>query len=112
MSDVTTESLAEKREHDLTMHLFSVSAAMVGVCLTAIGIMRLIAAQTSVQSIGDECLALDSVVFVVCASMAFASFKTRNRVLRHRLRLAVDTLFLTGLTAMAGICGIIAYALV
>lgn len=85
---------------------------MVGVCLTAIGILRLVAAQTSVQSIGEELLALDSMVFVVCSSLAFASFKTRNPSVRRRLRLAVDTLFLVGLTAMAGICAVIAYALV
>jgi hypothetical protein len=106
------ESLSEKREHELTMQVFSVSAAMVGVCLTAIGILRLIAAQTQAQTVGDDLLAVDAVLFVICTSLAFWSFKTNRPATRRRLRLVVDALFLIGLAAMACICAIIAYALV
>jgi hypothetical protein len=108
---MSLESPSEQREQVLTMHVFAVSAAMVGVCLTAIGILRLVAAQTQAQTIGDDLLALDAVVFVFSTTLAFWSFKTKHAVTRRRLRLAVDTLFLAGLTAMAGICAVIAYAL-
>ena len=47
----------EHREHDLTMHVFAISAAMVGVCLTAIGILHFVTSQTRVETIGDELLA-------------------------------------------------------
>jgi len=106
------ESSSEQREHDLTMHVFAVSAAMVGVCLTAIGILRLVAAQTQVQTVGDELLAIDAVLFVVCTSLAFWSFKTHRPTTRRRLRVVVDALFLLGLAGMASICALIAYALV
>ncbi len=84
---------------------------MVGVCLTAIGILRLVAAQTKARTIGDDLLAIDAVVFVLCTTLAFWSFKTKHTITRHRLRLIVDTLFLVGLAAMASICAIIAYTL-
>lgn len=100
----------EAREHDLTMHVFTVSAGMVGVCLTAIGLLRLVVAQTKVQTLGDELLAIDAVLFVVCVLLAFWSFKTQNTQLRRRLRTTVDVLFLAGLTGMATICAVIAYA--
>ena len=106
------ESSSEQREHDLTMHVFAVSAAMVGVCLTAIGILRLVAAQTQAQTVGDELLAIDAVLFVVCTSLAFWSFKTHRPTARRRLRVVVDALFLLGLAGMASICALIAYALV
>jgi hypothetical protein len=106
------ESLHEQREHELTLHLFSISAAMVGVCLTAIGILRLIAAQTSVQTLGDEFLAADAVLFVSCFFFSFWSFKTRHARLRDRLRLLVDIVFLVALLVMAVICAIIAYEIV
>ena len=109
---MTTESSVEQREHDLTMHVFSVSAAMVGVCLTAIGILRLVAAQTRTQTSDDDLLAIDAIVFVLCSTLAFWSFKTRHPATRRRLRILVDILFLFGLAAMACICTIIAYALV
>lgn len=101
----------EAHEHDLTMHVFAVSAGMVGVCLTAIGLLRLITAQTKVQTLGDELLAVDAVLFVVCAFLAFWSFKTDAPRARRRLRLVVDALFLTGLAGMGAICAVIAYAI-
>ncbi len=91
------------------MHVFSISAAMVGVCLTAIGILRLIATQTKVQTLGDDLLAMDAVLFVTCCFLSFWSFKTRVSTLRQRLRLLVDVLFMTALALMVGICAIIAY---
>lgn len=47
------------------MHVFAISAAMVGVCLTAIGILRLVAVQMKVQTLGDELLPVNAVIFVV-----------------------------------------------
>ena len=42
---MTDHRLQEQREHELTMQVFAVSAAMVGVCLTAIGILQVVQAQ-------------------------------------------------------------------
>ena len=103
-------STREERDHQLTMNVFAISAGMVGVCLTAIGILRLVATQSEVQSIGDEMLAIDAVLFVTCSFLSFWSFKTRDMSVRARLRSAVDILFMLALVAMVGICAIIAYA--
>jgi hypothetical protein len=102
----------EQREHDFTMHVFSISAAMVGVCLTAIGILRLVVAQTRVQTFGDDLLAVDAVLFVLCSFVSFWSFKTAEPTTRQKLRLLVDGLFMLALVLMVGICAIIAYAVV
>ena len=107
-----TENLSmEQREHDLTMHVFSISAAMVGVCITAIGILRLVAAQVRVETMGDELLAADSVLFVLCCFLSFWSFKTAAKRLRNRLRIVIDTLFMLALTIMVVVCAVIAYAI-
>jgi hypothetical protein len=108
---VTDNLTVEQREHDLTMHVFSISAAMVGVCLTAIGILRLVAAQIRVETMGDELLAADSVLFVVCCFLSFWSFKTVTKRLRSRLRVIIDTLFMLALTIMVVVCAVIAYAI-
>ncbi|MCC7081494.1 MAG: hypothetical protein IT530_12545 [Burkholderiales bacterium] len=100
----------EQREHDLTMNMFSISAAMVGVCLTAIGILRLVTAETKVQTLGDDLLAADAVFFATCCILSFWSFKTRRARLRQRLRLLVDTMFLFALVLMVAVCAIIVYA--
>ena len=106
------ESSHEQREHDLTMHVFSISAAMVGVCLTAIGILRLVAIQSNVQTLGDEFLAADAVLFVSTCFLSFWSFKTRRTSLRQRLRSLVDALFMLSLAVMVGICAVIAYEVI
>ena len=109
---MTEETTKERREHELTMHVFSISAAMVGVCLTAIGILRLVAAQTQVQTLGDEFLAADAVLFCLCCVLSFWSFKTGQAKLRPRLRILVDVLFMVALVVMVCVCAIIAYAVV
>jgi hypothetical protein len=101
----------ESREHDLTMHVFTVSAGMVGVCLTAIGLLRLVTVQTNVKTLGDDLLAIDALLFVLCVFLAFWSFKTKSPKARKGLRLMVDGLFLLALTLMGSICAIIAYAI-
>jgi hypothetical protein len=102
----------EQREHDLTMHVFSISAAMVGVCLTAIGLLRLVVVQTKVQTLGDDFLAVDAFLFVCCCFLSFWSFKTMRSRFRQRLQLLVDALFMLALVVMVCVCAIIAYALV
>ena len=102
----------ERREHDLTMHVFSISAAMVGVCLTAIGIIRLVAEQAKVQTLGDDFLAADAFLFVCCCFFSFWSFKTAQMRLRQNLRVVVDVMFLLSLVVMVCVCAKIAYALV
>lgn len=103
---------AEESERDLTIHVFTISASMVGVCLTAIGILRLITSQTRTETIGDDLLAADAVVFMVCCFLSFWSFKTKAMRLRHILRFIVDSLFMLGLTIMVLVCAVIAYAIV
>jgi hypothetical protein len=109
---VTAGPSHEQREHDLTMHVFSISAGMVGVCLTAIGILRLVTVQTKVQTLGDEILAVDAVLFVLACFLSFWSFKTSRAGSRQKLRWTIDVLFMVALVVMAGVCAIITYALV
>ena len=94
------------------MHVFAIFAGMVGVCLTAIGILRLVTNQDKVQTVGDDLLAVDSVLFVVCSFLSFWSFKSIDKEFRQRLRLVADTILLLALAIMACVCCVIAYAIV
>ena len=101
----------EQRRHDLTMYVFSISAAMVGVCLTAIGILNLMTAQSQIETIGDDLLAADSVLFMLCCFLSFWSFKTGGERLRRGLWLLIDGLFILGLSTMVIVCAVIVYAI-
>lgn len=108
---MTAKALTEQREHDFTMHVFSISAGMVGVCLTAIGILRLITSQTRIETMGDDLLAADAVLFVLCCFLSFWSFKSDGIRVRRVLRLVIDVLFMLALSIMVLVCTVIAYAI-
>ena len=112
MSGNQSEStVTEDREHSLIMHVFTISAGMVGVCLTGIGLLRVIIAQTKVATIGDDMLAVDAMILMACCLLSFWSFKMAPGARQRVTRWAIDTLFLAALVLMVAVCGVIAYAI-
>ncbi|NTV45932.1 MAG: hypothetical protein HGB11_05320 [Chlorobiales bacterium] len=101
----------EEREHALTVHVFTISAGLVGVCLTGIGLLR-IASFRKITRFGDDLLAADAVLFMTCCLLAFWSFKTPYQNHRVKLRWVTDIIFVLALGLMVLVCGIIAYAVV
>lgn len=102
----------DEREHNVTVAIFSVSAAMVGVCLTGIGLLRVVNSMRGLNTLADELLAVDAVLFLSCCLVAFLSFRSRRATLQQRLRKIADGLFFVGLLLMVVICGLITTAFV
>jgi hypothetical protein len=98
-------------EQDLCIHIFSVSAAMVGVCLTVIGILRIVITLQQVNNLADDALAFDALLFLITCLLSYWSLRTRNRRRMHRVEKAADILFLLALALMVVVCGIITYAI-
>ncbi len=95
--------------HSLTV--FSVSSGMIGVCLTAIGLVQLVVKGRSATTICDDLLVLDAAVFGVVCMLCY-------RVLHHQIHNAtssldnwVDRIFLFGLALMVLVCGIFAWSI-
>ncbi len=78
----------------LAGHILPTSATMVGVCVTAIGIVRLMHAGT-VGYYVDKLLAIDSILFVGCSVISFASARMNSRAVQ--LETVAESLFLVGL---------------
>lgn len=109
MSQEPSKSVVEL---DLTIHVFTVSATLVGVCLTVIGIMRHLGGARASQY-GQELLALDAILFLICCILSYTSLKIRNYPKRKSLLANIaDTLFICALSLMAVICGLIVYEIV
>ena len=101
-----------KLEGDVSIHILSVSASMVGVCLTVIGIIRIVVAIRKLQTLADQLLSLDALLFLTSCIFAYFSLRSRNI---NRLILAeriADGLFIGGLVLMGLVCVIIAYDLI
>ncbi len=100
------------RERDLSGHIFSVSAGLVGVCLTVIGLFRLFRKTGEVASVADNLIAIDALVFLFACLSAYLALRATRETSWRRLERFADTLFLVGLAAMVAISALIAYELV
>jgi hypothetical protein len=99
-------------EDDLCIHLFSVSSAMVGVCLTVIGLLRVVISMgPRTSTVADDILALDSVLFLITSLAAYWALRTRRTRRMHRLERFADWTFVVAMVLMAVACGVITYSI-
>lgn len=100
-----------RADRDLSLHVFSISAGMVGVCLTGIGLVRVTFDRPAAATIGDEVLAADAVLFCASCGLSFWAFKTTNSRHRRVLAIVIDVIFMLALVTMVGVCTLLAYAI-
>jgi len=98
-------------EEDISVHIFSTSAFMVGVCLTVIGIFQ-IGELRRIASVSDNILAVDAIAFLLSCILSYVALRTRKSVRRHNLEKSADSVFIVALTLMAVVCVLVAYALI
>jgi hypothetical protein len=98
-------------EEDLCIHIFTVSAAMVGVCLTVIGLIRIVITLQRVDTLADDLLAGDALLYLASCILSYAALRTRKVRRMHRVERVADGLFLFAMVLMVGVCLFITYAL-
>lgn len=84
---------------------------MVGVCLTVIGLIRVIISLRKADTLADDLLAADAVLFLISCLTAYWSLRSRNVRRMHRLERFADAVFILALLGMVGICAFITYAI-
>jgi hypothetical protein len=99
-------------EEDVSIHILSVSAAMVGVCLTVIGLIRIVITMGKFDTIADNILALASLIFLISCFCSYWALRTRGTRRMHRLERIADAAFLLGLLLMVIVCGIITFSMI
>src|SRR4029077_11532892 len=83
-------------EHDICIHIFTVSSAMVGVCLTVIGLIRVVITLGRADTLADELLA-------GCALLCLLSYwalRSRGWRRMHRLEKIADGIFIAAMIGM------------
>ena len=98
------ESFIEKQEESISIHIFSVSAAMVGVCLTVIGLLNIISTLKRIETLGDEIVMMDAALFLVSCIISYMALRTKSRKRRYILEKIADVCFLLGLFLMTTAC--------
>ena len=100
-----------KREENICIHIFSVSAAMVGVCLTVIGLIRVVITLGRADTVADDLLAGDAVLFLTASLLSYTALRTRNASRMKHFERVADWLFILAMTLMVAVCAFIAYAI-
>ena len=98
-------------EEDISVHILSVSAAMVGVCLTVIGLLRVVITIQKADTIADDLLAVDAILFLLSCLLSYWALRTRTARRMHNVERVADAIFMLALMLMVGICAFVTYAL-
>jgi hypothetical protein len=97
-------------EEDISVHILSVSAAMVGVCLTVIGLLRVVISIQKEDTIGDDLLAVDAVLFLISCMLSYWALRTRTARRMHNVERVADAVFMVALVLMVVVCVFVTYA--
>jgi hypothetical protein len=98
-------------EEDICIHLFTVSAAMVGVCLTVIGLIRVVITLGKIDTMTDDLLALDAFLFMLACLLSYWAMRTRSVRRMHNVEKVADVVFIVAMVLMTAICGLITYSI-
>ena len=100
-----------KLEEDICIHIFTVSSAMVGVCLTVIGLIRVVITLGKADTLADDLLASDALLFLISCLLSYAALRARNLRRMHNIERAADVVFIVAMVMMTAICGFITYSI-
>ena len=114
MTSLTDEDTGDTRrrlDDNICVHIFTASAAMVGVCLTVIGILRVVISLRKEDLLGDDLLAVNSMLYLASCLLSYWALRTRSMQRNHRLERAADIIFLAALVFTAVNAGFITWAI-
>jgi len=77
-------------EEDICIHIFTVSAAMVGVCLTVIGLLRVVISMRRSDTAADNIVSTDAILFLISCLSSYWALRTRSTRRMHRVEQVLD----------------------
>ena len=98
-------------EQDICIHIFTVSSAMVGVCLTVIGLIRVVITLGRADTLADDLLAGDALLFLISCLLSYWALRSRSLRRMHRLEKIADGIFIFAMIGMVIICALITYTI-
>lgn len=100
---------AKRLDEKICKLICPISAAMVGVCLTGVGLLRVALAVDRKATLADDLLSLDAVIFLVATLVSYFALRTGTR--NHRLEQIADVAFITAMVLLTAACPFITYSI-
>lgn len=88
-----------------------VAAAMVGVCLTGIGLLHVTITFRSRQTIADDLLSIDALIFLIATLSSYFALRVQGTARLHWLERIADKTFIAAMLLLTAACFIITYSL-
>ncbi|UVO50700.1 hypothetical protein M0208_09275 [Sphingomonas sp. SUN019] len=88
-----------------------IAAAMVGVCLTGIGLLHVATAMHGHQTIADDLLSTDALIFLIATLGSYFALRVQSVTRLHWLERVADGAFIAAMLLLTAACFIITYAL-
>ena len=101
----------QRLERDICIHIFTVSSAMVGVCLTVIGLIRVVITLGSADTLADDFLAINALLFLISCLLSYWALRSRGWRRMHLLEQLADGIFIFAMIGMVVVCTLMAYTL-
>src|SRR6267154_3954377 len=98
-------------EQDICIHIFTVSSAMIGVCLTVIGLIRVVITLGTADTLADDLLAADAMLFLVSCLLSYWALRSRGLRRMHRLEKIADAIFIVAMIGMVVVCAMVTYSI-
>ncbi len=109
-TDAQETTATEIAQRDtIAIHVLSVSATMIGVCVTVIGILRFTTRNDLAGTLADDLVAVDAILFLGAALSAYIALRSRKVATRQRIERWADVLFILALGVMTMVSGIVAW---
>lgn len=87
-----------------------IAAAMVGVCLTGIGILQVTVSVVRRTTLADDLLSLDALLFLTAMLSSYFALRLNSSRRLHRLEQLADVSFIGAMLLMTIACFVITYA--
>jgi hypothetical protein len=105
------EHSPKELDEDLSIHIFTVSATMVGVCLTAVSLIRVVITMRHLETLIDDIVTLDAMLFVISGLLSFWALRTRKHGRLHHIEAMAEKVFLTAMILMSAACVALVYGI-
>ncbi len=96
----------------LCVHIFSVSATMIGVCLTVLGLLRVFVNYSGISTLADDIVAVTSFAFLFSCLFSYWGLHSHDHTRLHRIEKIADTCFMAGLVGMVIACCFVTYGMI
>lgn len=88
-----------------------IAAAMVGVCLTGIGLLHVTIAFRARQTIADDLLSIDALIFLIATLSSYFALRVQGVRRLHWLERIADATFISAMLLLTAACFLITYSL-